>query len=93
MTVGSVLATILWLYLFVLIARLVLEYVQFFARDWRPRGAVLVVVEAIYTVTDPPLRLLRKAIPPLRLGGVALDLSFIVLFIAIQLLIVLVARI
>jgi YggT family protein len=90
--VGEVLATLLWLYLIVLIARIVIDYVVMFARDWHPHGAVLLLVEAIYTVTDPPLKLLRRVIPPLRIGGVALDLAFIVLFIVIQVLIQVVAR-
>lgn len=75
------------LYLCVLIARLVIEWIQAFARDWRPRGVLLVVCEVIYTLTDPPLRALRKVIPPLRLGGVALDLSFLVLMLGLSLLV------
>ncbi|HEY7857323.1 MAG TPA: YggT family protein [Candidatus Nanopelagicales bacterium] len=85
--VGEVLATVLWLYLIILIARVVIDYVVMFARDWHPHGVVLVLVEAIYTVTDPPLKLLRRFIPPLRIGGIALDVAFIVLFILIQVLI------
>lgn len=85
-TVGQVLSTVLWLYLLVLLARVVIDLVMMMARDWTPSGPVLLIVEAIYTVTDPPLKLLRKFIPPLRLGGVALDLSFLVLFIIINVL-------
>jgi YggT family protein len=48
-----------------------------FARSWVPKGPVLVVLEGVYTTTDPPVRALRKVLPPLRLGGVALDLSFL----------------
>ena len=47
----------------------------------------VVVLEGTYTVTDPPLKLLRRFIPPLRLGGVALDLSFFVLMIIVYILI------
>jgi len=67
-------------FLLLLIGRLVLDWIQVFARDWRPRGPVLVVAEVIYTVTDPPLKLLRRLIPPLRLGSVQLDLAFFILF-------------
>lgn len=81
--VGSVLIYLLYAFLLLLIARLILDYVQLFARSWRPTGVVLVLAEATYTVTDPPLRLLRRFIPPLRLGSVALDLSFTVLFIVV----------
>jgi len=77
------LATLLWVYWLILIGRLILDWVQVFSRDWQPKGPLLVIAEAIYTVTDPPLRLLRRFIPPLRLGQVALDLSFLVLILGI----------
>jgi YggT family protein len=63
-----------------LIGRLIFEWIQAFSRDWRPTGPILVVAESVFTVTDPPLKALRKVIPPLRLGGVQLDLSFMLLF-------------
>lgn len=90
--VGQTIASVLWIYLIVLIARIVIDYVVMFARDWRPRGVVLVIVEVIYTVTDPPLKLLRRFIPPLRIGGVALDLAFLALFILLQVLIAIAYR-
>jgi YggT family protein len=80
----------LWLYFIVLIGRLVLDYIQMFARSWRPQGPVLVIAEVVYTATDPPLKALRKIIPPLRLGSINVDLSFIVLLIIIQVLITIV---
>ena len=82
--VGQVLELILWLFFVLLIARLVLDYVQMFARSWRPSGPLLVVAEIVYTITDPPLRALRKVIPPLRIGSVSLDLSFLVLIVLVQ---------
>ncbi|MDQ1669062.1 MAG: YggT family protein [Actinomycetota bacterium] len=84
--VGSFLVLVLQIFFFLLIARLVLDYVQMFARSWRPRGVVLVIAEIVYTITDPPLRALRKVIPPLRLGGISLDLSFLVLIVIVQIL-------
>jgi YggT family protein len=66
-----------------LIIRLVFDWVQMFAREWRPRGAALVAAHSVYSVTDPPLNVLRRLIPPLRLGGISLDLGFLLLFIAI----------
>jgi len=81
--VADAIATVLWLYFLILLARLVLDYVQLFARSWEPRGPILVLAEAIYTVTDPPLKFLRRFIPPLRLGQVSLDLSFLVLVLLI----------
>jgi YggT family protein len=78
--VRSVLAFIVFLFFVVLIGRLVLDWVQMFARDWRPRGPMLVIAEIVYSITDPPLRALRKLIPPLTIGSLRLDLAFIVLF-------------
>ena len=92
MSVGRALASVLQVYLIVLIARIIIDYVFMFARQWRPSGVALVLVEGIYTVTDPPLRLLRRFIPPLRIGGVALDIAFLVLFILIQVLIAVLSR-
>ncbi|MFC8504702.1 YggT family protein [Pedococcus sp. NPDC057267] len=77
--VASVVRFVVFLFFVVLLGRLVLDWVQAFARDWRPRGALLVVAEAVYTVTDPPLKALRRVIPPLTLGAVRLDLAFLVL--------------
>jgi len=85
--VKTVLYYVLWFYLLLLIGRLIFSWVQAFARDWRPRGPVLVVAEAVYTATDPPLKFLGRFIPVLRLGSVALDLSFMVLFFVVLILI------
>lgn len=82
-TIAGALATLLWLYFLVLMARLVLDYVQLFARSWEPKGPMLVVAETVYTLTDPPLRFLRRFIKPLPLGQVQLDLSFMVLVLLI----------
>jgi YggT family protein len=78
---------VLWAYLLLLIGRLIFSWVQVFARSWTPHGPLLVVAEAIFSATDPPLKLLRRFIPVLRFGGMALDLSFMVLFFALILLI------
>jgi YggT family protein len=82
----QVLYIVLWCFLLVLTFRLVMDYVFQFARSWRPGRPMVVVLEATYTVTDPPLKLLRRFIPPLRFGGVALDLSFFVLMIIVYIL-------
>jgi YggT family protein len=84
MTIAKlVLFWILSAYLLLLVGRLIFSWVQAFARDWRPRGIVLVIAEAVFTATDPPLRFLRRYIPSLRLGTVALDLSFMLLFLVV----------
>ncbi len=86
-SVGEVVATILWIYLIILLIRFVVDLVRMLSRGWEPSGIVLILAEVVFTLTDPPLKLLRKVIPPLRIGGVALDLSFLVLLIGLQLLI------
>lgn len=73
--VGAIIATVLWIFIIVMLVRFVVEWVQVFARDWTPSGVVLVALEGVYTVTDPPIRAVRSVIPPIRLGQVALDLS------------------
>jgi YggT family protein len=77
---------VLTLYLVILVGRMIFGWVQVFAREWRPSGILLVVAEGIFTATDPPLKFLRRFIPPLRLGMVAMDLSFMVLFIVVLIL-------
>lgn len=76
----SILASIvhlaLLLYLLVLFARLILDYIPMFNREWRPKGAGLVAAEVAYTLTDPPIRFFRRFIPPLRLGAISLDFGF-----------------
>jgi len=71
---------VLYFFLALLFVRLVVGWVMAFARDWRPTGVVAAVLELAFSVTDPPLRALRRVIPPLRLGSFALDLAFIVVF-------------
>ena len=85
--IGSILVLILQIFLFALLGRLILDYVRIFARNWRPSGISLYFVEAVYSITEKPISFVRRFIPPLRIGAVSLDLSFIVLFFAIQLVI------
>jgi YggT family protein len=84
--IGTLLADVLQLFLFALLARLILDYVRMFARNWRPKGIALLLVELVYGITDKPMRFVGRYIPPLRLGTVSLDLSFIVLFFGVQML-------
>ncbi len=84
--VFSILWLLLWIFFVLLLVRMVFDLVQSFARAWEPHGPVLVGLEAVYTVTDPPLKTLRRLIPPLRIGGISLDLGFLLLIIGIQIL-------
>ena len=89
--IGGLLALIIWIAIVLLLARFVLEWVQLLARQWRPRGIVAVLCEGIYSATDPPLRAIRRVVPPLRLGQVAVDLSAMILLFALYILLSIVA--
>jgi YggT family protein len=71
------------IYWYILVGRLIFEWIPAFSPSWRPRGPLLVIAEAIYSLTDPPVRLVRKFVPPVRIGSVSLDLSFLVILFAI----------
>jgi len=90
--IGALLALIIWIAIVLLLARFVLEWVQLLARQWQPRGVVLVLCEGIYSATDPPLRAIRRVLPPIRLGQIALDLSPMVLLFALWILLSIVER-
>ncbi|WP_454300667.1 YggT family protein [Salana multivorans] len=79
--VATVLYVVVLLFFVALLVRMVFDVVQMAARSWRPRGIALVAAEAVYSATDPPLRALRRRIPPLRLGPIALDVAFLVVMI------------
>jgi YggT family protein len=81
--IRAVLYLIVFIFFIILIGRLVIDWIQVFARDWHPHGVVLVVAEGIYSATDPPLKALKRLLPPLRIGQVQLDLAFIVLFLIV----------
>ena len=84
--VGDVLHVLLTIFIFLLWIRFVVDWVQVFARSWSPHGPLLVALEVVYSITDPPIKALRRVIPPIRLGSVALDLSFILVLVAAYLL-------
>lgn len=81
----SLLLNLLTFFKWVLFARLIIDYIRMFARNWRPNSFLLAIFELIYSITDPAMKFVGRFIPPLRLGGVSLDLSFIVILLAIQL--------
>jgi YggT family protein len=86
-TVKLVIIWVLNIFLLLMFIRFIIELVLSLSREWRPSGALIVLFEITYTVTDPPLKALRRIIPPLRLGRFAIDLSFILLFITVQVLV------
>ena len=79
----GIISTILLVFLILLFARFVVDWVMVLARSWRPTGIVAAGLEVVYLTTDPPLRAVRKVIPPLNLGSIRLDLGFMVLLIAV----------
>ena len=80
--VGTVFEYLLYAFIVLLWVRFIVDWIQVFARSWEPRGVLLVVLEIVYSVTDPPIKALRRVIPPLRLGNFALDLSFLIVLVA-----------
>ena len=90
---GEVLYGLLTAFIWLLWIRFIVDWVQVFARAWEPHGVLLVLLEIVYSITDPPIKALRRVIPPLRLGQVALDLSFLIVIIAAYLLRTVVERV
>ena len=88
----SIISSVLLVFLVLLFARFVVDWVMVLARSWRPSGLVAAGLEVVYSTTDPPLKAVRKVIPPLNLGSIRLDLGFMVLLIAVVLLRSLTAR-
>ena len=84
--IAAILNILLLLYLLTLFARVILEWIPIFNRSWRPRGAGLIAAEIVYTITDPPIRMFRRLIPPLRIGPVALDMGLTLTMIVVLIL-------
>jgi YggT family protein len=83
---GEVLEALTYVVIVLLLLRAVVSWVMAFAHDWHPAGPMVILLEVVFTVTDPPLRALRRVLPPLRVGNVSLDLGFILLFIVLLIL-------
>ena len=92
MIIRSLIVWVLQIYLLALFARVIFDYIRMFTPQWRPRGIVLALAELVYGITDPVMKFVRRFIPTLRIGPVALDISFILIFIGVQLLISLVRQ-
>jgi len=82
--IGQIIGTVIWLYLLVLTVRAVISLVPLFVREWRPRGVILVIAEVVYTLTDPPIKFLRRFFKPVKLGGTSWDVAFLVLYIGLS---------
>jgi YggT family protein len=88
----AVLYFVLFIFWLLLIGRIIVEFIRAFARDWHPTGIVVVILETVFTITDPPVKLLRRIIPPISLGGLRLDLSIMVLLFVVYILMEIVSR-
>ena len=86
-SIGAVILLVLEIYIGLLLVRLVVDWIQFFARSWSPSGVVLVLLEGVYSLTDPPIQAFRRVFRPVRIGGVSLDLSFLAVLLCCYLLI------
>ncbi|NHF63010.1 YggT family protein [Microcella pacifica] len=71
--------------------RFVLDWIQALNRGWRPQGAVVILAEVVYTITDPPIRLVRRVIPPLQIGSIRLDFAWTIVLIVLLILMSLVS--
>jgi YggT family protein len=94
--VAVIVGIVFWalqVFLWLMLIRLVVDWVQVFARSWTPHGPVLLVLEVVYTVTDPPIKFVRRFVPPLRIGSVALDTSFLIVLVVVYVLLSLVGRV
>ena len=89
--IGLTLYYVLFIFIALLWVRFIVDWVQVFARQWEPRGPLLVALEGVYSATDPPIVALRRVVPPLRIGSVALDLSFLLVMVTAWLLLRVVA--
>ncbi len=79
----NIVSLVLWIYYLFVLARVVVEVTRQFARSWRPAGLAAIGVEMLYVSTDPPLKVIRRVCPPVRIGNVSLDLSVLILLLAI----------
>jgi len=84
--IGQVINLVLEIFIILLLIRLIVDWIQFFARSWSPKGPVLLVLEGVYSATDPPIHAFRRVFKPIRIGGVALDLSFLAVLLVCYLL-------
>ena len=87
--IAGILYAALLIYMLIMWARFIIDIVQVINRQWRPKGFLLVVSEVAYLLTDPPIRLVRRLIPPIRAGGMALDFAWSIVMLVVIVLIIL----
>lgn len=96
MVLVAILATILFyalnIFIVLLWARFVFDLVLTFSRQWRPTGAMLVIAELVFTVTDPPVKLVRRWVRPVRIGAASIDFAWSIVLLAAYLLLSVISR-
>lgn len=85
--IAVILYVLLLIYFFIMWARFILDLARNFVRNWRPRGFALIAAELAFSLTDPPIKLVRRIVPPIRVGGAALDFAWSIVMLAVIVLI------
>ena len=79
--VWQVVYLLLYVFWLTLLGRFVLGAILQYGRWWHPSRGSAATLEVVWSVTDPPLKALRRVIPPLRIGTVSVDLASLVLLV------------
>jgi YggT family protein len=81
--IGNLLYWALQLYFYAMLARFVVDLIMSVKPSWRPPTALMPIIDFAYTITDPPLKFVRRFVPPLRMGPVAIDLAWTIVVIGV----------
>ena len=73
---------VLWVFILIMWVRLIFDLIMSFNRGWRPKGAAVLIAEVAFTVTDPPIKAVRRVVPPLRLGDLTIDFAWTIVLLA-----------
>lgn len=88
--IGVILLNTLAIYGWILVGRIILSFIPMFSPGWQPPPFLTPIVDLIYGLTEPPLQALRRVIPqPM---GFPFDLSFIVLYVIVRMILPVVIR-
>ena len=74
--------SVLWVFMLIMWVRLIFDLIMSFNRGWRPTGVAVLIAEVAFTVTDPPIKAVRRVVPPLRLGDLTLDFAWTIVLLA-----------
>jgi len=91
MAIRHILCVLLYLYMFVLIASVLISWIAV-VRPLPYSGPARRVIDVIYALTNPVFRLVRGVLPAIPLGGMGIDLSPIIVFIVLGIVLAVVCR-